>query len=261
MKRAIILTFHGLNGDRTSPDDHSDPTSQRYFIKTGVFEEILKVVHTASHRRNVYLKDSGHDDVLVITFDDGFMSDYEIALPMLIDRGLSATFFITARNVGRPGYLEKSHVREMISAGMEIGSHGLTHSYLTTMSRAEAVGEICESKERLEQDFGSTVRSFAAAGGHYHAWMFDVAQEAGYHSFATMIPGITRCGEGFSILKRNHIQAQHSVKYAQRIIRGDIAPMLMSRFIYEFLRIPKKVLGMKRYDILRDAFMHLYRIR
>ena len=64
---------------------------------------------------------------LFITFDDGNQSDAKIALPALVKRGLRASFFICAGRIGRPGYLDRVAIRDLLDAGMEVGSHGMRH--------------------------------------------------------------------------------------------------------------------------------------
>ena len=52
------------------------------------------------------------------------------AFPALIELGLRATFFVVPTLVGTPGYVTWAQLREMAAAGMEIGSHSLTHPFL-----------------------------------------------------------------------------------------------------------------------------------
>ena len=61
---------------------------------------------------------------VVITFDDGNESDALIALPELVKRNLKAFFFVVGGRIGLPHYLDRVALRDLISAGMEIGSHG-----------------------------------------------------------------------------------------------------------------------------------------
>src|SRR5207342_3607508 len=68
----------------------------------------------------------GRPDVQ-LTFDDGNASDVEIALPSLLERGLSAEFFVLAGLLGEPGRLAADDVRELHGAGMRVGSHGWAH--------------------------------------------------------------------------------------------------------------------------------------
>jgi peptidoglycan/xylan/chitin deacetylase (PgdA/CDA1 family) len=186
---------------------------------------------------------------VILTFDDGLLSDYEKAFPILEEKGLKASFFITVDNIGHPGYMDVGQIRKMASCGMEIGSHGLRHEYLVTMSEQEARREIGLSKNKLEQLLGSEVHSFAPVGGHYKRWMIDFAKESGYRAFASMIPGRTvKCeNEGF-FFRRNHIQSHHDLSYIGSIIQGDRMILLSNVMRYHLLALPKRLLGMQKYD-------------
>ncbi|NIO19354.1 MAG: polysaccharide deacetylase family protein, partial [Candidatus Aenigmarchaeota archaeon] len=115
-----------------------DPAVERYTVSAKRFEEVIdgippKVCCTISE----FLRKT-EGQWLIFTFDDGFISDFEISFPLLRERGLTATFFITVGNVGYPGYATVGQLKEMAEAGMEIGSHGLTHRYLINVPRSEA---------------------------------------------------------------------------------------------------------------------------
>ena len=73
-----------------------------------------------------------------LSFDDGYASDMEIALPALLERGLSARFFPLAGKLGRPGYLTAAGVRELAAAGMALGSHGMRHRSGAAWTRGPA---------------------------------------------------------------------------------------------------------------------------
>jgi len=192
---------------------------------------------------------------LVFTCDDGLATDFEIVFPALVRRGLRGTFFVTAGNVGKRGYVSVAQLREMAAAGMEVGSHGLSHRYLLTMPWHEAIREIRESKANLQEQIGVEVTSFAPVGGHFRKWTFHAAAGAGYRVFATMIPGRTRGGEGVLLLRRNHVQAHHDAAYVSNLLRGRPRVELANRLRYCVLQLPKIMLGMRNYDRLRGCIL------
>ena len=247
MKSALALVFHKIDRGATPVDAFID----RYTVNMDLFERTIdRVSLERSCTISEYIeKQDGN--WLILTFDDGFLSDFEIVYPILKDKGVKATFFINEKNIGLPGYLELSHLKEMAKAGMEIACHGLTHHYLINMERDEAIREIKESKDRLEKQVGTEVKSFAPVGGHYRKWMKSIAQEAGYRAFATMIPGKTNGGENMVLLHRNHIQSHHDAGYVSRLIDGDYRTLVMNRLRYNLLQIPKAILGMNNYDLFK----------
>ncbi len=70
-----------------------------------------------------------------VTFDDGHVSNFELAAPILQARGLTAQFFITVGWTGtKAGYMGWEELRSLHEAGHPIGAHGWTHTLLTHCS-------------------------------------------------------------------------------------------------------------------------------
>jgi peptidoglycan/xylan/chitin deacetylase (PgdA/CDA1 family) len=112
---------------------------------------------------------------IVLTFDDGTADAIGRALPLLKKRGQRATFFIVAgftapdgapRHVeqsrqGPQSYLTWPEVRALRDAGMEIGSHSVSHPRLSSLPKAQVRSEIVDSKNMLERGLGQPVAFFA----------------------------------------------------------------------------------------------------
>ena len=251
MKSALTLTFHKINAAPTQFKSIPNSAADRYAITSSLFEQVLNMIPCKKCCTVSNYVEEQDGNWLILTFDDGNLSDFEIAFPMMREKGIKATFFINPLNIGLSGYSTGAHLKEMAREGMEIGSHGLTHRYLITMEQDEAIREIRESKDKLEQIIGVRVFSFAPVGGHYRKWMKETAYEAGYKVFATMVPGTTNGGGDFLLLKRNHIQSQHDADYLLRLIGGDYGTLTINRLRYNLLQIPKIILGINNYDLLK----------
>jgi len=255
MVSSLTLTFHGVWRGPAAGCPSEDRAAAAYTVDAGRLEHALDMIEPRSCSTVAGLPSASHGQRLVVTFDDGLASDFTIALPALLDRGLKATFFVTVDNIGRKGYTTAAQLREMSDAGMEIASHGLTHRYLVSMSRREAVREICESKTRLEQQLGQRVTSFAPVGGHFHGWMAGAVAEAGYRAMATMVPGRTvRSGRPL-MLRRNHVQSHHDCEYIARLVAGHRPTLTAARLRHQLLRLPKSILGMRNYDRLKSRLL------
>lgn len=122
---------------------------------------------------------------VAVTFDDGFLDCMEFALPVLHERKLTATFFIVAgsfggtdawnRNTPFPPerVMDLDDLKRLRDAGMEIGSHSMTHGPLTRE-------EVVESRRVLEAALGTSIRHFAYPRGEWTPDAAAWAKEAGY---------------------------------------------------------------------------------
>lgn len=256
MTSSLALTFHGLESQVQKGYLPVGPAGGHYVVSEELLKEALAMASGQSTCTAVDFFHKKSGDWTVITFDDGLASDYEIAFPLLAQQGLAATFFVTVGNVGTPGYVSRSQLREMVEAGMEIGSHGLTHSYLVNMDPRQVQKEIAESHERLAQIISKPVYSFAPVGGHFSRPMQEMALAAGYRCFASMIPGLTHLHkkEEF-ILRRNHLQAQHDIHYLRRLLGRDKGLLVRNFLRYQVLFIAKRILGMQHYDQVKSLFV------
>jgi peptidoglycan/xylan/chitin deacetylase (PgdA/CDA1 family) len=124
-----------------------------------------------------------------VTFDDGHLSDYEHALPLLESQNLKATFFITAGWTGRrSGYMGWSEIKSLEGRGHIIGAHGLTHMLLTQCTTAQLNSELRDSKAVLESALGKAVTAMSLPGGRYNSRVISACEDAGYTHIYTSAP-------------------------------------------------------------------------
>ncbi len=119
---------------------------------------------------------------IVLTFDDGYASVHEEALPLLVDLSWTATVFVPTESIGGRSaggwpLVGTGALRELIAAGFSIGSHTVSHPDLTRSTDAEVLSELRDGKERLEDLLGEPVRSFAYPFGRYDARSRAVAED------------------------------------------------------------------------------------
>lgn len=105
---------------------------------------------------------------VVLTFDDGYDDFYTEALPLLQKHGMVGTLFVITERVGQPGYITWEQAEAIIAAGMEIGSHTLTHPDLRHLDPRRLRAELGDSRGRLEQRLGVSIRFFAYPAGRYN---------------------------------------------------------------------------------------------
>ena len=124
-----------------------------------------------------------------ITFDDGHLSNYEYARPLLEEQQLKATFFITAGWTGqKKGYMGWEEIRAMQRAGHAIGAHGWTHKLLTHCNHEELQSELRRPKLALEDRLGVPVTKLSLPGGRANARVLRACEENGYEQVYTSEP-------------------------------------------------------------------------
>jgi peptidoglycan/xylan/chitin deacetylase (PgdA/CDA1 family) len=162
---------------------------------------------------------------VAVTFDDGYRSVVETALPLLVELGVPATVFVIAGRLGDdnrwPGQwrsvpamplMSASDVREAVSAGMTVGAHSWTHAVLPDLPERQLASEIHESGDRLAQVSGTEVRHFAYPYGRRGARERAAAAER-YRTAVSATTGLVR--PGASALDLPRLDA-HDVALARR---------------------------------------------
>jgi peptidoglycan/xylan/chitin deacetylase (PgdA/CDA1 family) len=137
-----------------------------------------------------------------LTFDDGFANVLEHGLEPFARHGFRAIEFLVADRLGgrnewemlegeaRQPLMDEAQVKEWLAAGHEIGSHTLTHPYLTRLSPHRAQEEISASKKRLEDRFGVPIRHFCYPYGDWNPAVRDLVAAAGYETACTTEFGV-----------------------------------------------------------------------
>mgnify|MGYP000603159414 CR=1 FL=1 len=103
--------------------------------------------------------------LVTISFDDGWISQYQEALPLLERYKMPSTFYILTGSVDKPGYMTSKQILALEKAGHEIAAHTVNHPDLNTLPLSQAEVEISDSKQFLEKILGHSVLNFAAPYG------------------------------------------------------------------------------------------------
>lgn len=116
-----------------------------------------------------------------ITFDDGHISNAELAKPVLDEFALSAIFFVTTSWVGAlKSAMTWQDLRTLDSAGFTIASHSHTHPLLTSCDDTDLLIELAVSKSILEDRLGKEVKAISMPGGRVDARILNACQKVGY---------------------------------------------------------------------------------
>jgi peptidoglycan/xylan/chitin deacetylase (PgdA/CDA1 family) len=173
LQRRLYLLYHELR-----------PTQSEYSYVTAVaaFQKHIDLFAQLRTTRNPGLWPE-------VTFDDGHISNFEYALPILQSRNIKARFFITAGWTGqRAGYMGWPELRKLHESGQAIGAHGWTHTLLTHCSEKDLKLELGSARLTLEDKLGTSITTMSLPGGRYNRRVLLACGEAGYTQVYTSEP-------------------------------------------------------------------------
>jgi peptidoglycan/xylan/chitin deacetylase (PgdA/CDA1 family) len=127
---------------------------------------------------------------LVLTFDNGYQSQFTQALPVL--RGLGWVADENIQLTGLPpsqGGLTRAQVRGLIAAGWELDTQGYSHADLIALSPQQLHYQVVVARGVLQRRYGVPVNWFCYPSGHYDASVISAVKEAGYKGSTTVVPG------------------------------------------------------------------------
>ena len=193
MKNLQTLLYH-----RVCADDEWYPSEYvvtkrvfrrhlQYLVRHGYYtppiEDVLKGTLNST---------TGERSPVLITFDDGYLDNYQHAFPLLQEFGLTAVIFLVADFSRRTNWwdaqagipqtrlMEKQHLLDMDRAGIQFGSHTLTHPRLAEIRLRDARRELAESKTAIEQMIGRRVDTFSYPYSSFHDGVKQAVRDAGY---------------------------------------------------------------------------------
>jgi peptidoglycan/xylan/chitin deacetylase (PgdA/CDA1 family) len=181
-----VFVFHGL----TESGKVELPRRERkYWIGARQFQSHLKEICRSGYRvktlSEFWCGSNPPDPVepmVVLTFDDGLASSYEIAYPFLREASVRADFFVNTATLGTPGFLNWTQIIEMQRAGMSFQSHSRDHVYLTRLTTLALKMQLSDSKRTLEDRLGRPVEFLSTPYGDLNARVVELAQHAGYRA-------------------------------------------------------------------------------
>lgn len=162
---SYILNFHGIG----SPHAHVPGSELNYWLDIEPFEAILDDVVEMRRSRNINV---------ILSFDDGNRSDLEIAVPALQRRGLCAMFFVCAGRLTQENYLNAGALRDMLVAGMSIGSHGMNHVDWRSSDLIQT--EIFDARRQLQDATGDPILEAGIPFGLYSRHVIKSLHGAGF---------------------------------------------------------------------------------
>jgi peptidoglycan/xylan/chitin deacetylase (PgdA/CDA1 family) len=216
-----ILCYHNV---ATAPEDVPFKllyvTPDRFERQLWTLRRLgLRGVSTSEGIRR--LRNATSRGCVVLTFDDGYVDALTTAAPLMRRYGFAATCYIVSGAVGTYNSWDAEHLREQkplmnraqldqwLAAGMELGSHSLSHPRLHELPRDLARHEIAESRSALRGMFGVQIEHFAYPYGQFTAEIVESVRYAGYSSAVTVMPGVAHASDDPLRLPRILVNGEH----------------------------------------------------
>ncbi|HWX44260.1 MAG TPA: polysaccharide deacetylase family protein [Solirubrobacteraceae bacterium] len=193
-----ILMYHVIN-----PPPAGAPFPGLYVPAEEFSEQIHALAHAGYHavtqdqlwanwKEGVPLPSS---KPIVLTFDNGYQSQYTNALPLL--RRLGWAGVENLQLTGLPpsqGGLSPTQVRGLVAGGWELDTQGFSHADLITLDPAQLHYQVAVARSEVQRLYHVPVNWFCYPSGHYDAAVLEAVHAAGYRGSTTVVPGWAQPG-------------------------------------------------------------------
>jgi peptidoglycan/xylan/chitin deacetylase (PgdA/CDA1 family) len=198
LKRFVFL-YHDIS------NAHAPQHSPLYSTQIEKFKSQVELI--ARHFKLVSLEEvvangsDRHQRVASITFDDGFHSVKDVALPFLEARGIPFTVFVNSlavkqnrlfygadvpsinRNYEEKVFLDEDDIKQLAAKGIAFGNHSSTHKVLAECDEATLRAEVLDNKSYIESLTGTEVKHLALPFGkreHYNEQVLNFCYSVGH---------------------------------------------------------------------------------
>ena len=227
-QRTLVLMYHQIIPEGRSLDWCPSPLADpKYGIGIRAFARQMLYLRNAGFLL-ISLKDWMHGDLppdlsgkpaVMITFDDGYTSDFDLAAPVLADLGIPSNFFISTGYLGKEGMLTDSKVHELSRNPLfYVGAHGESHRFLTSLTEEECLVELTRSIARIRLLTGIRETAMSAPGGRTSPFLVDAAKKTGFWALMTSRPGLLLPGGDLFSIPRLPIMQRHSQKNFEELL-------------------------------------------
>jgi len=258
-----ILLYHEIHADNAKPKDNFSVSETEFkrqveYLRHNGYAGVslarfLKEMAAAKERATPeggFGAPDTHKRV-ILTFDDGDISNDAVAAPILKEAGLTATFFITVNDIGKDGRMPWETIYELSRQGMDVGSHAMTHAFLPSMSSYTLLNELLLSKQVLEKYIRRQVDFLSIPHGFYTKGILDIARDVGFRAVCVSDAGYNDfLDEDIFCLQRFTMRHSYSLSAFRSIVSGSPQlDVVAAENLRTFLR---KALGYHFYDKLRS---------
>ena len=241
-----VITYHGVTDQKAAYAG-----ADYYRVTLSTFIRHMRLIESEGFHPITFkhIKSGAPlpENPMVITFDDGEENNYSEALPVLRRFRMPGVFFIISGNIDQIGWMKEHQIKELAQAGMEIGSHSVSHRFLSNLPETDLRDELSNSKKSLEHASGEEVLSLALPGGRGSQMVRLHGYENGYEFLATSEPGINQDGFDPFKIQRWTMTESLSDRKLRSILTGNPGVITASRRKYRVGTRLKAIFGDELY--------------
>jgi peptidoglycan/xylan/chitin deacetylase (PgdA/CDA1 family) len=195
-RRSFIICYHGVGPSSARIDPGFLRVRPNMFraqleLLAGAGFEFVTVSDLAGQVRSA----PPPPGMVALSFDDAMDDNHAFLLPLAREYGIRVTVYVATGMMGKPNpwmgegsgarMMTVDELRELVSAGFEIGAHTVTHPDLSRLDFESCFEEANESKLALERLLGIDVRTFAYPFCRYGPAAVEAVQAAGFTAAVT----------------------------------------------------------------------------
>ena len=185
-----MLLYHDIQQEHPIEESVITITPQRFeehiaaLLNNGYTPISFEDIYNASKGKFIMPKRP-----VVISFDDGYLTNYSYGFPIIQKYGIKATIFVIVDTIGRTDiknpHFSWEQAKIMQQSGLvSIQSHTLNHYDLTVLDKFSLIRELRFSKYKIEKNLGISCDVLAFPYGNYNQQIVDAARQAGYNVLA-----------------------------------------------------------------------------
>ncbi|MFH1380930.1 MAG: polysaccharide deacetylase family protein, partial [Candidatus Omnitrophota bacterium] len=168
----VVIMYHSV----ARPNTALSTSGGKLNVLPEAFARQMKFLHDQNY--NVISLDDFIDRIksgkriphktLTITFDDGFKNIFVEAYPVLKKYNFPATVFVVTDSIGKDKFLSWQDIAVMQRNNITIGSHTISHRFLTEISSDDVHRELAGSKKILEEKTGTKIKFLSYPAGRFN---------------------------------------------------------------------------------------------
>lgn len=156
---------------------------------------------------------------VLLTFDDGYLDNYEQAMPILAKYGFPATLFVSPGMTEQDGYLNWEQIKKMQAGGWDIQPHGMSHPHLPKLTAEEQAYEIVEARKLIEEHLGTQADVFCYPYGERNKTTLKLLKQHGFRYAFTIDQGVASNEQSPFLLKRLFVNGEEDLQAFDKLLK------------------------------------------